>query len=59
MKSKKTGPRWKAKGPKPKTRFCWNCSRQLYGRQHRVITGPDGHQHDVHIRCNRFENEEE
>lgn len=47
----KDNPHWKAKGPKPVTRFCWHCSRQLHGRQHRVITGPDGHKHAVHIRC--------
>lgn len=42
---------WKATGPKPPTRFCWECSRQLYGRQFKMITGPDGHQHAVHKSC--------
>ena len=44
-------PHWKAKGPKPRTRFCWLCSRQLYGRQHVVILGPDGNTHPAHISC--------
>lgn len=43
--------RWKATGPKPPTRFCWECSRQLYGRQFKTITGPDGHKHAVHKSC--------
>jgi hypothetical protein len=43
--------RWKSRDPKPKTRFCWICSRQLRGRQHSEIDGPDGHKHAVHKSC--------
>ena len=41
---------WKATGPKPRTRFCWLCSRQLYGRQFTEIQ-QDGHKHAVHKSC--------
>ena len=47
-------PRWKATGPKPSTRFCWVCSRQLYGRQFAEIDGPDGHKHAVHKSCAKY-----
>jgi hypothetical protein len=43
--------RWKAKGPPPKTRFCWECSRQLYGRQFSEVLGADGNKHAVHKSC--------
>jgi hypothetical protein len=43
--------RWKATGPKPVTRFCWECSRQLYGRQFAEVVGPDGNKHAVHKSC--------
>ena len=43
--------RWKSTDSKPKTRFCWLCSRQLHGRQHSEIDGPDGHKHAVHKSC--------
>lgn len=41
---------WKAKGPKPIVRFCWVCSRQLYGRQFATISR-DGHEHVCHKAC--------
>jgi hypothetical protein len=43
--------RWKAKGPKPVTRFCWLRSRQLHGRQFSEVDGGDGHKHAVHKTC--------
>jgi hypothetical protein len=42
---------WKAGPEKPRTRFCWHCSRQLHGRAHARILGEDGHEHDVHKAC--------
>jgi len=47
---------WKATGPKPKHRFCWICSRQLYGRQFAEIVGDDGHKHAVHKACAKTAN---
>lgn len=44
---------WKAGPEKPKTRFCWDCSRQLHGRVHATIIGEDGERHDVHKTCIR------
>jgi len=46
----------KAKAPtrkvaRPKYRFCWACARQLHGNYHRVVIGPDGHEHIVHAQC--------
>jgi len=36
---------------RPKHRWCWSCSRQLHGNFHRVVKGPDGHEHVVHVDC--------
>jgi hypothetical protein len=41
------------KGHRPKTRFCWECSRQLRGNAHAVVVGDDGHAHAVHVECER------
>lgn len=40
----------KATGPKPRTRFCWLCSRQLHGRQFSEKT-VDGIKRVVHKAC--------
>lgn len=42
---------WKADDKRPKTRFCWDCSRQLHGRVHARVVGEDGAEHDVHKTC--------
>lgn len=42
---------WKAGPERPATRFCWECSRQLHGRAHARVIGPDGQEHDVHKDC--------
>ena len=33
---------WKSKAPEPRTKFCWWCSRKLQGREHVVVTFPEG-----------------
>jgi hypothetical protein len=38
---------------KPPVRWCWACSRKLRGNFHRVVKGPDGHEHVVHANCAR------
>ncbi len=37
-------------GAKPRYRFCWWCSRQLYGRSHSVVI-VDGREVTVHKSC--------
>lgn len=36
--------------PRPRYRFCWECSRQLYGNAHRVVF-VDGIERIVHAAC--------
>jgi hypothetical protein len=36
---------------KPPIRWCWVCSRKLHANFHRVVRGPDGHDHVVHAQC--------
>lgn len=43
--------RWKAGPERPRTSFCWECSRQLHGRVFARIVGGDGAEHDVHKAC--------
>jgi hypothetical protein len=45
-----TNPHWRATGPKPRVRFCWVCSRQLYGRQFAEVE-IDGLKRIVHKAC--------
>lgn len=41
---------WKAGPEKPRTPFCWNCSRRFHGRVFaRVLRY--GEEHDVHKNC--------
>jgi hypothetical protein len=44
---------WRAGPERPKTSFCWDCSRQFHGRAHARIVGEDGAEHDVHKTCVR------
>ena len=38
--------------PKPRIRFCWVCSKRLYGRFYReVIYKKDGRPRIVHVEC--------
>lgn len=44
--------RWKAGPEKPRTKFCWNCSKAFHGRVHARVRGiEDGALHDVHKAC--------
>ncbi len=43
---------WKAGPEKPRTKFCWVCSRAFRGRVHlRIKTLADGTEHDIHKSC--------
>ena len=43
--------RWKAGPERPKTKWCWDCSRPFQGRVFARIIGEDGNEHDVHKAC--------
>jgi len=36
---------------KPKTRFCWECSRKLHGNHFARVTFSDGLTRDLHKQC--------
>ena len=42
--------RWKAGPEKPRTPWCWACSRRLHGRVFARVK-VDGVEHDVHKAC--------
>ena len=42
---------WKAGPEKPRTKFCWVCSREFHGRVHTRVRGEDGNEHEVHKAC--------
>ena len=43
---------WKAGPEKPRTPFCWSCSRRFHGRAHaRIKMHSDDVEHDVHRNC--------
>lgn len=42
---------WKAGPEKPRTSYCWDCSRRFHGRVHATVIGYDGRLHDVHKTC--------
>lgn len=39
------------KDTKPKTVFCWHCSRKLRANFHREYKHKDGHTYIVHAEC--------
>jgi hypothetical protein len=36
-------------------RFCWVCSKKLYGNHHATVKGPDGNERVMHKYCAKHE----
>lgn len=44
---------------KPRVRFCWICSRKLWGNSHISVTGPDGNERIMHKFCHKHHYKEQ